>query len=217
MKLMQQKELGQLIAKIGRNRGQFDKLVQQAAVQAIGFTIVDRNISPCADLVLAVGDHLEATLIAFLEKFGNVMWSKAEKKLVFVDRATLPEGSPFHAKLEWTEEYAATIADTPWTAAKPKPQPKSQYDMEQEVSKFLDRMLKVATKDGVEVKNKDLIGRLYDTYRKYVADTFVVQTTEPTLADRITLAEEAVAGNKATPEQIALLKKHFGQRDLKAA
>lgn len=206
-KLMEMAELGQLILGIAKQRVAFDVEVQQAAYQCIGQSIVHRNSTPAADLYEAVGPHLKAVVLAYFERFGNLCWSKTEKKVIFFDvakRTDLPA-------LEWTETYAAKVAEFIWTKAKKEPTPVSIYDVQEECDKFLERLMK-AVKKGAELKHKALLERLSETFNRYTAETFLASVTAaPTEQD---VADAKTPADKA---KLEALRQHFGAKPQLAA
>lgn len=194
-KLMEMAVLATLIGNIGRQRVEFDIAVQQAACEVIGQSVVHRNITPARQLLDVIGAHLKPVIVAHFEKFGNIVWSRAEKKLVF--HANLMSG----ADLEWTDEYRATVLNTLWMKAKKEVEPKSSFDVAEETDKFLERMLK-ANKRGADLKHGELLKRITDTYNRYQAETYLAGTTAlPTVAD---------VKEGASPEKLQQLQEQFG-------
>lgn len=209
MKLMEMAALGQLIKGIGQQRVTFDGAVQNAAVQCVGQSIAHRNVSPANDLLEAVGSHLKPVVVAFFERFGNIAWSKGEKKLKFHEVKVYQghDGArcfPVGSLLEWTEDYAAMTTAFVWTKAKKEAEPVSLYDVQEECDKFLERMFKAAKK-GKTLKHKDLLTRLSDTFNRYSAETYIASvTTAPTEED---IAAAATPAEKA---KLEALRQHFG-------
>lgn len=137
-------------------------MIQAAAVQAVFYSVVDSNITPAQQLYDALGsESRKDALLAFLEQFGNMAWSKTEKKIVFFDREKITGPT---TKLEWTPEYADKVAGAPWSAAKAAPAPKSMYDCDEEVRKFIATMEKQAAKGGV--KNHHMLDVVRNAYNR---------------------------------------------------
>lgn len=209
--LMQATELSKLIGQIGRASAKLTEMVQVAAVQCIAQSIIHRNATPAMQLFDAVGTHARRdALVAYFQMHGNLTWSKGEKKVIFCDMEKIPNGR----KLEWTEEYAEQVADMSWFKAAPEREPKSVFDVDEEASKFLERILK-AKKRGAEIKNDGLLERLTQAYNKWVGEQYVAQTTLlPTDTD---VKAAAQAGDKVAVEKLQDLQEKFGGRPTKVA
>lgn len=158
-------EVSTLASMISEIRGLLVKssaMIQVVAVQAVYYSIADSNTTPAQQLYDALGtESRKDSLLAFLEKFGNLAWSKTEKKIVFFNREKLLGKEK---ALEWTPDYAAEVAAAPWSAAKAAPAPKSIYDCDEEVRKFIGTMEKQALKGGV--KNHHMLDVIRNAYNK---------------------------------------------------
>ena len=148
MQIIEAKQYKELLANIGRTRASFNVQVQEAVTAAIGYSVRDRNITPAKDLLDVIGSHLKAVIVAHLEKLGNMKWDKSKKALVFHENILASKG--------WTTEYANYVAAQVWEKAKKEAEPKSMYDVSEELEKFIDRMTKAAQK-GVQLKNRELL------------------------------------------------------------
>jgi hypothetical protein len=82
-KLLEGKALTALIAGIGKARVQLDGEVQTACLHVIGQSIVHRNATPANALLEVVSKHHKATIVAYLERFGNLAWDRKADKLGF--------------------------------------------------------------------------------------------------------------------------------------
>jgi hypothetical protein len=173
--------LAKMIGAVGKASTKLTQQIQDAAVQCVAQSIVHRNATPAAQLFEALsGSHRRDALVAYFEQFGNLTWSKAEKRVIFVDMEKLSNGK---VKLEWTPEYSAKVAEALWFKAKPEVEPKSVLDIDEEASKFLERMTKQAKKVG-EVKGSGLLTVLTQAYQKWVGEEYLRKTTAaPTQAD----------------------------------
>lgn len=199
--LMKADALSKLIGQIGRASAKLVDQIQTAAIQCIAQSIVHRNATPAMQLFDAVGSGARRdALVKYFEMFGNLTWSKAEKKVIFVDMEKIPGGR----KLEWTDEYAQKVAAVVWLKAKAEPQPKSIFDVDEETSKFLERLTRAKGR-GAELKNAALLERLMATYHAYVAEQYT-GTTIPT--------DEDLANAKDPVEKAKLeaLQQKFGGR-----
>ena len=195
MNLMKTEALTALIKRIGSQRVAFDKSVQVAAVEVIGQSIVHRNITPAIQLYDVIGAHLKPALAAYLEKFGNIAYSKAEKKFVFFDAEKV-----LGKKLEWTEEYSAEVAATVWHTVKKEQPTKTTHDVYEEVGALFSRLAKFAKKGG-ELKHGDLLKALQTTYNRWSAEQMEKD------------GDEVKTGPSATPatqEKLEELAQKFG-------
>lgn len=202
--------LAKMIGSIGKRKVSLDADVQVAATQCVAQSIVHRNATPAMQLMDVVSKFERPALTAFFEKFGNLAYSKEKQNVVFFDVEKHVEGAK---ALVWDEPYAQVVTETIWLNMVKAPTPKSVYDAQEEASKFIDRMVKLSTKGGVEVKNRGLVTALKGAYDKYVAETFLANTKadENALPKELQKAPEAGAGNApASPEKLAELATQFG-------
>lgn len=214
-KLMEMAVLGALIKSIGQQRVAFDGAVQTAAVMCVGQSIVHRNVTPANDLLEAVGSHLKPVVVAFFERFGNIAWSKSEKKLKFHELMVFAGHDaarciPVGEKLVWSEDYSALVTAFVWTKAKKEAEPVSQFDVQEETDKFLERLLKAAKK-GATLKHKPLLEKLAEVYNRYTADTFLASVTVAPTEDDI-----ANAKTPADKARLEALREHFGGKPVLA-
>lgn len=199
MKLMKTAALATLIGNIGKQRVAFDTAVQQAAIEVVGQSIVHRNVTPANQLLDVVGAHLKGALVAHLEKFGNIAYSKTEKKIVFFDVEKVTG-----AALAWTDEYAATVASAVWHKAKKETEPVSSHDVQEEAEKFLDRLAKFAKKGG-ELKNGELLTALKAAYNRWSAEAYLAQA-----ANGDGIVPVACSSRPVEQERLAALAEKFG-------
>ena len=170
-KLMEASVLSKEIAAIGKQKVNFENRVQKAATECIGQSVVHRNATPAMQLFDALsGSVRRDALVAFFEKFGQLMWSTADKKLVFLDRTK--------DKLAWTDEYRNEVATTMWHTLKKETPPKSVYDAAKEIGDTIDRLLKKRVK-GIEIKNIGALNAVHAAYAAWVADSFGNKQDEP--------------------------------------
>lgn len=175
-KIMEVKELTALIGQIGKRKVALDKNIQTAASQSVYQSIVHRNATPAMQLFEAMeGPMRRDALVAYFEKFGNLAWLKADKKLTFFDAKLNAESL--------TDEYVEQVETTLWHSTKKEPKPVSQYDLESEFDKVLDRLSKVTNKPGNEVKHKGLLDVMTAAFRRYQFEQVRLQTADTTTAD----------------------------------
>lgn len=217
-KLMEMTQLAKLIGDIGKQKVALDKKIQIAAAECVAQSIVHRNATPSMQLYEAVGNTTRRdALVAYFEKFGNLAWSKADKRLTFFDTEKILGADK---KLAWTEEYAKTVADTPWQSLKKEPEVVSTYDVDAEFSKFFKRLERLAADPAVSVKNKEMLATVKAAYLHCSADLSMKSTKvddkiiEEGKQVELTAAKKAEAEGRATPEQLALLKAHMEGTDV---
>ena len=120
------KVLSAAIGIIGKSGKLLEKQIQVAAVQCIAQSIVHRNASPAMSLYEALPKgQRHDSLVAYFEKFGNLAYSKTEKKIVFFDVAKHTDQDA----LEWSQEYASEVNAFQWVNGTKKPEPKSAYEI----------------------------------------------------------------------------------------
>lgn len=208
-KLMEMTQLAKLIGDIGKQKVALDALIQTAAAECIAQSIVHRNATPSMQLYDAVGNTTRRdALVAYFEKFGNLAWSKADKRVAFFDTEKILGADK---ALSWTPEYAETVQKTPWASLKKEPEIVSQYDVEAEFSKFFKRLERLAADPAVSVKNKDMLATVKAAYLHCAADLAMKSTkVDDTVVAQGEEVERVLAKREgATPEQLAALETHF--------
>jgi hypothetical protein len=212
-KLMEMTALAALIGKIGKQKVALDALIQTAAAECVAQSIVHRNATPSMQLYDAVGNTTRRdALVAYFEKFGNLAWSRTDKRVTFFDTEKILGAE--HA-LSWTDEYAAQVQRTPWASLKKEPEVVSVYDIDAEFGKFFKRLERLAADPAVSVKNKDMLATVKAAYLHCSAD-LAMKTTKVDdniiaagVEVEVTAAKKAEAAGTATAEQLALLAEHF--------
>jgi hypothetical protein len=146
---MQDLQFSKLTSMIGKRGMQVHALIQTAAIQAVLCSIEDRQPQRANQLLASINiGQRKDTLVAYLERFGNLAWLKNEKKFGFFD-----------AKRVWTPEYANEVAGFDWAKAKKEPDIKSVYD----VTDMLDKLIEGAhraVKTGKEIIGSDVLSEL---------------------------------------------------------
>lgn len=200
IKLMEGKALAKLIGEIGTARVKLDEQVQLAAVHCIGQSIVHRNTTPANSLLDAVSKHHKATLVAYLEKFGNFEWDRKGETLKFREQYGV---DGFEAALE-------AIGESKWYDAKKPPKVVSQYDAVEVLSNQFERLFKAKAK-GITIANMPVLEAVHAAYCAAVAKAY----DEGQLSDEQIAIDEALkarAVGKATPQQLEQLSKHYGRQ-----
>lgn len=199
LKLMEGKVLAKLIGSIGEARVKLDEQVQVAAVQCIGQSVVHRNTTPANSLLDAVSKHHKATVVAYLEKFGNFAWDRKADKLAF--KEVFKSGE--------LEQAVEAIGDAKWYDAKKPPKVVSQYDVAEELAAFFDRMRKAAKK-GITLVNKPVMDAAEAAYNAAMVAAYA-EGNKSVEQQAIDAALAARLNGLATPAQLKMLAEHFGK------
>jgi hypothetical protein len=199
LKLMEGKALAKLIGSIGTARVQLDEQVQVACVQVIGQSIVHRNTTPANSLLDAVSKHHKATVVVYLEKFGNLAWDRKADKLAFRE---------VHQAAE-LEKAIDAIGDAKWYDAKKPPKVVSQYDAAEMIAELFDRLRKAAKK-GIAITNAPVLREVEAAYNAAMVKAYG-EGNKSAQQLAIDGALDARTKGLATPTQLAMLAEHFGK------
>lgn len=199
MKLMEGKVLAKLIGSIGEARVKLDEQVQIACVQCIGQSVVHRNTTPANSLLDAVSKHHKATVVTYLEKFGNFAWNAKADKLDFRE---------VHAA-DALEKAVDQIGDAKWYDAKKPPKVVSQYDAAQEIAALFERLRKAAKK-GIAIVNAPVLREVEAAYNAAMVKAFD-EGNKSLTQQAIDSALDARQKGLATEAQLKMLAEHFGK------
>ena len=191
---MNKKQFAVAVGNIGRTSKELDGNIQLAAVAAVAFSVCkDRNATPAQQLLEVVNPHVKAAVVAFFEKFGNLAYSKETKSMMFFDVGAKTDKEP----LAWTDAYADEVMAFAWTTAKKAPEPKSVFDVQEEVDKLIDRLNKAAKK-GATLQHAELLGRMTAVYNTYIGEQFMSKAVQDVAAlDKQAEIEAVVAARQA--------------------
>lgn len=182
---MNKKQFAVAVGNIGKSSKELDNNIQSAAVAAVAFSVCkDRNATPAQQLLDVLNPHIKAAVVAFFEKFGNLAYSKETKGMTFFDVGAKTDKEP----LAWTDKYAEEVMSFAWTTAKKAPEPKSVFDVQEELDKLIDRLNKSAKK-GATLQHADLLAAMTATFNKYVSEQFMANAVQ----DQAALARSAEA------------------------
>jgi len=155
-------DLAAFIAHIGRNGVQMDRMIQLAAVHAIGHAIQFGDIVYANRLFEAMpkGARLQA-MVKYLEKYGPFIYVAAAKEFMF-DKAhkRVFDGVKL-MQTPWYEVDAGTV------------QIKSTLDVQKMVDAMIKRLETAIEKDDRTIQHSDLLDELKDTAMKYAAKQYV--------------------------------------------
>ena len=151
------------IKKLAASIDKVSNVIQVLAVNAIRFSIVDRNTTPATQLYVATAKGMRRdAIVRFLEQNGNLRWSKEKSAFEFME---------LRKTAEWTDDLAVQLLGTSWQSAKAEKAPESLYDVEAAVEKFLQQIdARIAAKKPVE--HADLAARLKQTVAQYHAEAY---------------------------------------------
>lgn len=161
MKLMNVKTFNALCASIGKATATLRSQIQEAAVVAVGYSILHRDITAGQRLLDSVSHHKTVrkdSLVAYLEKYGQFAWLKTDKKFAFLKR----EGLQFNA------EYVEAMSEDPWVEAIRVKEPVSKYDVTESFAKWLKTAHKFADDAAVAVVHKDFLTEVERNYHAYL-------------------------------------------------
>ncbi len=148
------------ISNIGKAGAKLNLRIQIAALNAIHYSIAHGYIEYGQKLVLAMNaGQRKNSLVAFLEKWGKFEWNKEQKNLVFRKRDDLTLGS-----VETIGEF--------WYDTIKAPEPKSMYDFEEDVQKFIKKMEK-AINDQSTIVHSELRDYMVQAYQQWQQDQIV--------------------------------------------
>lgn len=199
LKLMEGKVLAKLIGAIGTARVQLDGQVQDACLQVIGQSIVHRNTTPANMLLEAVSKHHKATVVTYLERFGNLAWDRKADKLGFRE---------VH-KTDELEKALEMIGDAKWYDAKKPPKVVSQYDAAEEIAALFDRLRK-AVKKGITIVNAPVLREVEAAYNAAMVKAYG-EGDKSMQQKAIDAALDSRQKGLATPAQLKMLAEHFGK------
>jgi hypothetical protein len=199
LRILEGKALTKLIGSIGLARVQLDGQIQAACLQVIAQSVLHRNVTPGNALVEAVSKHHTATLVTYLERFGNFAWDKKETKLVF--RET-------HAT-DQLEAALEMIGDHKWYDAKKPPKVVSEYDAVKVIGDVFDKLFKAKSK-GIAITNGPVLEAAHAAYCAAIAKAYDEgdKSVEKLAIDQ---ALEARGKGLATPAQLKMLAEHYGK------
>jgi hypothetical protein len=217
LQLIASAALAIIIMEIGKARNAYDVSVQSAALQVLGQSWVHRNITPAMELVKAVSKHDRATLVAYLEKFGQMRYDAKTEELKFLDR------TKEFADEKAFEAFEEAMVASKWYDARKPLAVKSVYDAQAEIGNLIDRLLKKAGK-GAEIKNKVVLLDVHAAYCASVAKHYgesqpIAPGQQPQVANAAGVVQADRVGDAAArvAEQAAQLAEHFGKPVAKAA
>lgn len=174
-------ELNKEITSIGQVGNKLNVRIQQAALNAIHYSIAHGDIGFGQRLLLALtAGHRKNSLVAFLEKHGKFQWDKESKQLIFRKRDDL------------VADKVAEITEQ-WYEAMKEPEVKSMFDFEEEAARFLKRLEKELKMDAT-IKGKGMYDYVSAAIAQYHADQIKDQEVADEIAELMQVALEADEG-----------------------
>jgi hypothetical protein len=157
-------DLTKKINGIARNAAKLTRDVQEAAVQAIGYSIEHGDITIGQRLFDALNTGIRRqALLTYFEKHGQFAWSASEKKFVFF-------------KVEGIKFDAVDLMAKPWNEAK-KEVLVTSLDVEAMV-KMLIKKIESAVDKKVPVAHMDLYSDISRAYASYSAAQYDEQSDD---------------------------------------
>lgn len=162
---MPKAELAKEITSIAKTGNRLNVRIQAAALNAVFYSIQEGYIQYGQNLVMALNNgQRKNSLVAFLEQHGKFQWSKETKSLVFKKRDDLTVESIDEIQEQWFEAIKA-------------PEPKSMYDFEDEVNRFIKKMEKAVT-DKATIKHVEIMDYVNAAIAQYHEDQLKLQEAE---------------------------------------
>jgi hypothetical protein len=195
-KLLDVAAFGKLVSKIGKTQAVLTADIQTAAIHAVAHSLLHGNVMPAQNLYGAMGKSLRKdSLVAWLEKYGALAWSKGEKKFLHFKRDDVV----------FNDDYAELIAGDPWNTAIKQPETVSKYDIDTMFDAFLAKCRKLVKEaeanPKVRVANADLLNVLSSAE----ASWYDAKAVKEMKQDENVVAEgekqQAVADAKAAAQQ----------------
>jgi hypothetical protein len=188
-KLLESAQFTALCGRIGRTQATLTADIQTAAINAVAHSLLHGNVQCAMVLYNVMGKSLRKdSLVAWLEKYGAVAWSKNEKKFLYFKRDDV----------KFTEEYAEQLAGDPWNTAVRQPDTTSKYDIDAMFDKFLARCRKIAedakSDKSIKVSNADLLDALSSASASWFDAKAKKESAAP---KRTTTGEKRAASNRA--------------------
>lgn len=153
-------ELTKKITEIGRSSARLNVAIQIAAVNAIGQSIIHRNVTPMNQLYAAVGKTVRRdSLVRYLETHGNCAFVTADKAFKFFE-------------VKKPEDFDGDVLmGMAWDAAT-----KEKIDSIYDVAELVDKLIKkieASIEKTHQVKNGDLLDELKLVMRDFHAGQYV--------------------------------------------
>jgi hypothetical protein len=173
MKLIDKKELAVAMKGVAKAMNMTTERVQTVAVQAIAYSILNKDASVATDLFNVVNQSKSLrkdSLVKYMETMGHLAFDTKEKKFGFLLNAKIgcKPGT-------LTAEHEATILAMRWDHAKAEPKIVSEWDMEAQFRAFIGRMQKIvidpAVAEGkVKIANHDILTALSREFNRVNAE-----------------------------------------------
>jgi hypothetical protein len=173
MKLIDKKELAIAMKGVAKAMNMTTERVQTVAVQAVAYSILNKDASVATDLFNVVNQSKSLrkdSLVKYLETMGHLAFDTKEKKFGFLinPRINCKPGT-------LTPEHEANVLALRWDHAKAEPKLVSEWDMEAQFRAFIGRMQKIvidpAVAEGkVKVANHDVLTALSREFNRISAE-----------------------------------------------
>lgn len=193
-KLLESAQFSALVGKIGRTQAALTADIQTAAINAVAHSILHGNVMPAFQLYGAMGKSLRKdSLVAWLEKYGYLAWSKMDKKFLFDKR-----------DYKFDDNYAEVLAGDPWNTAIRQPEPVSKFDIDAMFDKFMANARGIVKKaegnPAVKVTNVELLNYLASASGQYFDAKVAAEAKRAPAKAKVTKKEKS---NTQAKEAIA--------------
>jgi hypothetical protein len=174
--------------------------IQEVATWAIAVSITAGDVSVANNLIEALGTTKSLrkdSLVAHFEKFGNLAWSRQDKKFGFLVNAKhgITDGV-------LTPEYEAVIVGARWDEAKREAEIVSEYDMERQFRTFIGRMEKIVLDPANKVENADVLSAVRNAFNRINAEKMLrTMKVDETVLDATAAQQAAYDAKQAAQEQ----------------
>ena len=147
MNLMTKEQALALCDQVAETGKVLDEQIQNAATVACGYSVVHGDDSIAARLVAVFpAGSRKASVVAFMEANGNLIWNKETKAMEFFKNTEL---TPI---LNDLPALLLRCSAEPWHKYGPKSEPVSQYDVQEMVAALLKKLNKASKREGVTIE-----------------------------------------------------------------
>lgn len=165
---MTQEQAFELSKSIGNRGKALNRDIQKIAATAIGYANIHGDVTVAQNIFENIKDNKGIRLnsfVKYLERHGQLAYDKESKNFVYHKRDDVCKD---------VMELFLTLAESPWYEAVKQEPVGSIYDVQEMLTKFIERTEKLAKNEHNKVQNVELL----DTLRLLVADGIEVEVIE---------------------------------------
>lgn len=163
MKLFEKSAINVALKNIARSVTITRQRVQSMAEQAVAYSIIHGDISVGKSLIEAASVNKSLrrdSLVAYLEKYGNFAWIKADKTFKFYESYKVGT---------LTAEHEALFLNVKWDEAKREQEITSVFDVEDAVRRFIAKLHKSTSDAAVKVEHGEALQVVEQAFNKWSA------------------------------------------------